>query len=275
LAGTRIVGRSFTVLFLIVVVLISILPLYWLLISAFKPPGEIFSNPPTPFPSRWTMENFNALFSETLFSRAIVNSIVVSGLYTVLSCLICALTGYVLAKLNAKAKNFVFALTIALLLIPPSVLIVPLFMIVTKMNLANTYLGVILPFIASPFGVFWMRQYTLGFPTELMEAARIDGTKEWALFWKIVLPSVMPGLAALAIFLFMSQWNDFLWPLIVLRTDTMYTIPIALSNLVGVYSNSWGQLMAGAAIATFPFIILFIFLQKYFIEGVLGGSIKE
>jgi lactose/L-arabinose transport system permease protein len=269
------VGRSLTVAVLLVAVLLSLLPLYWLIISAFKPPAEIFTNPPKAFPSHWTLENIHTLFSQTKFSLAIMNSIIISSLYTVLSCFICALTGYALAKLRAKAGKFIFTLSIALLLIPPSVLIVPLFLLLAKLNLANTYLGVILPFIANPFGVFWMRQYTLSFPTELLEAARIDGTKEWGVFWKIVIPSIMPGLAALAIFLFMSQWNDFLWPLIVLRSEQMYTIPIALSNLVGVYSNSWGQLMAGAAIATFPFIILFIFFQRYFIEGVLGGSIKE
>jgi lactose/L-arabinose transport system permease protein len=273
--GKQLIGRLLTLLFLIFSVLMSMLPLYWLLISAFKAPGEIFASPPTLFPYTWSMESMIGLFTQTLFSKAIVNSIVISSMYTLLSCLICALTGYVLAKLNGKAKNIIFASTIALLLIPHSVLIVPLFLMLSKMGLVDTYVGVILPFLASPFGVFWMRQYTLGFPIELLEAARIDGSTEWSIFLKIVIPTIMPGVAALAIFLFMSQWNDFLWPLIALRTEDMYTIPIALSNLVGVYSDTWGQLMAGAAVATFPFIIMFLSMQKYFIDGVLGGSLKE
>ncbi len=271
----RILPRSVIVAFLLLSVIVSVLPFYWLLSSALKPAQEIFSQPPTLVPTEWTFDNVRLLFQETMFERSLLNSLIIAAGYTVLSCFICSLTGFALAKYSAPVGKYLFGFILLTLLMPPAVLIIPLFILVTKLGLANTYLGVILPFVASPFGVFWMRQYIMNVPDELLEAARIDGASEWAIYWRILIPIIQPGLAALAIFLFMLQWNDFLWPLIVLRTEDMYTVPIALSLLKGVYSMQWGQLMAGAAIATFPFIVLFLFLQRYFIAGVLGGSIKE
>lgn len=272
---SRCAQRAAVVACLTIAVVLSILPFYWLLTSALKPAQEIFSQPPTLVPTRWTFENVRSLFEQTRFERAVLNSFIIAGGYTVLAAFVCSTAGFALAKYRSPLKGYVFGFVLVTLLIPPTVLIVPLFILVTKLGLANTYLGVILPFVATPFGVFWMRQYIAGVPNELLEAARIDGASEWTIYRQILLPLIQPGLAALAIFLFLAQWNDFLWPLIVLRTEDMYTVPIALSLLKGVYSMQWGQLMAGAALATFPFIVLFLFLQRYFIAGIMGGSIKE
>lgn len=267
-------ARILAVLILVCASLCSVLPFYWLLTSALKPASEIFTQPPTLLPKNLTFKNVFLLFEETLFLRNLVNSVIIALLYTIGSVFICSMAGFGLAKYTSPIKKHIFGMVIFSLLIPPSVLIVPLFILITKLNMANTYQGIILPMIANSFGVFWMRQYISGVPDELLQAARIDGTGDLRIYSNILLPSIGPGLAALAIFLFMQQWNDFLWPLIVLSTEDMYTVPIALSMLKGVYSMQWGQLMAGAAISVFPFIVLFIFLQKYFIAGILAGSIK-
>jgi lactose/L-arabinose transport system permease protein len=209
-----------------------------------------------------------------MFLRNLLNSVIISSLYTTGGLFVCSLAGFALAKYSSPAKKYIFGLVISALLIPTSILIVPLLILITRMGMANTFHGTILPFLANSFGVFWMTQYISGIPDELLQAARIDGAGDIRIYSHILLPSIKSGLAALAIFLFMQQWNDFLWPLIVLSTEDMYTVPIALSMLKGVYSMQWGQLMAGAAISVFPFVVLFIFLQKYFIAGILAGSMK-
>jgi lactose/L-arabinose transport system permease protein len=268
------ITRSLAVLILICASLCSVLPFYWLLTSALKPASEIFTQPPTLLPKNITFENVSLLFEKTLFFRNLINSLVIASLYTIGSVLVCSMAGFGLAKYTSPIKKYIFGIVISALLIPPSILIVPLFILITKLNMANTYQGIILPMMANSLGVFWMRQYISGVPDELLQAARIDGAGDLRIYVNILIPSIQPGLAALAIFLFMQQWNDFLWPLIVLSTENMYTVPIALSMLKGVYSMQWGQLMAGAAISVFPFVVLFIFLQKYFIAGILAGSVK-
>ena len=269
----KICARTLTILVLTCSFFVSILPFYWLLISALKPPSEIFANPSL-IPERVTFENFYQLFEKTMFLRNIYNSIIIASVYAAAGVIVCSMAGFGLAKYPSRIKKPVFALVIAALLVPPSVLVIPVFILVTKMRIVNTYQGIILPFLANSFGVFWMYQYISGVPDELLQAARIDGAGDLRIYGNILLPAIRPGIAALAIFLFMQQWNDFLWPLIVLNTGNMYTIPIALSMLKGVYSMQWGQLMAGAAVSVLPFTVLFIFLQKYFIAGILAGSIK-
>ncbi|MDR2479748.1 MAG: carbohydrate ABC transporter permease [Treponema sp.] len=269
----KISARTITILILTCSFFLSVLPFYWLLISAVKPASEIFSKPSF-IPEKITLENFGQLFSKTMFLRNIYNSIIIASFYAASGVIICSMAGFGLAKYPSRIKKFVFALVIAALLIPSSVLVVPIFILVTKFHIANTYQGIILPFLANSFGVFWMNQYISGVPNELLQAARIDGAGDLRIYSNILLPAIRPGIAALAIFLFMQQWNDFLWPLVVLSTENMYTIPIALSMLKGVYSMQWGQLMAGAAISVLPFVVLFILLQKYFIAGILAGSLK-
>jgi ABC-type glycerol-3-phosphate transport system permease component len=269
----KILKRIIVIIILLCASLISVFPFYWLLISSLKPSSEIFSQSVF-FLKKITIENFYQLFTKTMFLRNIYNSIVIASLYTFGGIIVCSMAGFGLAKYSSSAKKLVFGLVISALLIPPSILVIPLFILVTRMRITNTYPGIILPFLANSFGVFWMRQYISIVPDELFHAARIDGAGDIRIYSSILLPTIRPGIAALAIFLFMQQWNDFLWPLIVLSTENMYTIPIALSMLKGVYSMQWGQLMAGAAISVLPFVVFFIFLQKYFIAGILAGSIK-
>ncbi|MDV6374660.1 carbohydrate ABC transporter permease [Deinococcus arenicola] len=256
--------------------LIFLAPLWIMAVFSTHPETVIFSpNPPLWFGGAF-MENFRGLQADTNFMRTMLNSTVIASLYTVFSMVLTSMGGYAFAKFEFPGKNWLFGLILATLTIPAFVTIIPQFILVARdLKLSNTYWAVILPTLANTIGIFYMRQAFQTVPTDLLNAARIDGASEARIFWQIALPIVRPALAALAILLFLASWNDYLWPLIVLTQKDSYTMPVALGTLVGLTRVSWGGIMVGTAISTIPFLVLFLSLQRHFVAGIAGGAVKD
>jgi len=256
--------------------ILFLLPIVWMLISATLPNNEILAAPPTLLPGMHLAENWRDLNSDLNFLRAVANSVGISVIFTTFATLVAAMSGYAFAKFRFAGRGVLFTVVIAALTIPFEVRAIPQYLLVAReLSLANTWWAIILPWLAYPLGVFFMRQNMLSVPTDLLEAARIDGAGEARIFFRIVLPIMRPALAAVAIVLFLFQWNDYFWPLLILSQKDAYTIPVALGTLVGLTRVSWGGIMVGTAIATLPFLILFLWLQRYFIAGITAGAVKD
>ena len=256
--------------------LLFLAPIAWMLIAATLPNAEILAAPPTLLPGTHLTENWRDLNDDLNFVRVMANSIGISIIFTSVATLIAAMSGYAFAKFRFVGRGVLFTVVIAALTIPFEVRAIPQYLLVARdMGLANTWWAIILPWIAYPLGVFFMRQNMLSVPSDLLEAARIDGAGELRIFAQIVLPIMRPALAAVAIVLFLFQWNDYFWPLLILSQKDAYTIPVALGTLVGLTRVSWGGIMVGTAIATLPFLLLFLWLQRYFIAGITAGAVKD
>lgn len=262
--------------------LLFLVPIAWMVIAATQPNSEIISSPPALLPGNALAENWNDLNSRFAndsslgYIRVVLNSIVIAVIYTSIASLIAAMAGYAFAKFRFRGKAILFSIIIATMTIPYSIVVIPQFLLVARdLGLSNTYAAVILPALANTLGIFFMRQSLVSLPDELLDAARVDGANEFRIFFQIVLPISLPSMAAIAIVLFLAQWNDYLWPLLVLTDSSSYTIPVALGTLVGLTNISWGGIMIGTSLATIPFLIMFLFLQRYFIAGISAGAIKE
>jgi lactose/L-arabinose transport system permease protein len=266
---------AFVTTFIALGALVMLAPFFWLIISSTYPSSEIFTTPPHVLPGGALWENLTTLFGSSGFGDAVRNSLVVSTISTVLGVLICTSAGYAFAKFTFRGSNVFFIIIIASLALPSQVTLVPLFQMMVQFGWLNTYPALILPNLAVPFGIFLMRQTMLSVPDELIQAARVDGAGEYRTFFQIVLPTVRPALAACSIFLFLGQWNDFVYPLVVLRTTDAYTIPVALASLQGVSSTDYGALLTGTLVSITPVLILFLFLQRHFVAGLLAGSVKQ
>lgn len=254
--------------------LATILPLVWMVSASFMPPGEATTDPPPFFPSRLTLENYTALFTRLNLGRHLLNSIGVAVGGTLLSLLFNSMAGYAFAKLRFGGRDRIFAILIGALAIPGQVGMLPLFLLMRQLGLVNTYLGVLIPSLASILGIFLVRQFAMSIPDELLDAARVDGAGELRIFASVVLPLMRPVLATLAIITFMNTWNDFLWPLIVLTDDAKQTLPVALARLVGEHALDTELMMAGAVLTVLPVLLVFLALQRSYIEGILMGSVK-
>jgi ABC-type glycerol-3-phosphate transport system permease component len=259
---------------LVAATVVVFIPFLWLISSSFKTSDEIFSSHQSFLPASPTLDNYVRLFQDVPFLQFMVNSVFVTTSATLLTLLLCGLGGYGFAKFVFKGKDQFFMVLLGTMMIPFQVLLVPLFGFLFKIGWVDSFAGVIVPFIASAFGVFLMRQYMLSVPDDIIEAARIDGCGELRIFFQIVLPVVKPGLGALTIYIFMQSWNNFIWPLIVLRDEMKYTLPVGLANLLGIYQQEYGMVMAGSLISVVPVIILFIVMQKEFVEGLTAGATK-
>ncbi|MGD7009588.1 carbohydrate ABC transporter permease [Metabacillus sp. 84] len=257
-----------------VFLIISIFPFYWMFIGSTNESGKMFTNPPTFLPGTKFAENLQNLNSTIDVTRVLFNSLFVSLIYVVSALIVCSLAAYALAKFEFKGRNLIFTAFLLSMMIPYQATLIPLFQMMSSAGLLNTYFAVIAPQICYPFAIFLLRQNFLAFPTELIEAARLDGAGELKIFAKVVMPAMRPSLAAASIFLFMTQWNNFLWPLVVLNDSSMHTFPVALSSLLGLSYIDYGQVMTGVSIATIPIIIFFLVLQKQFISGMLGSAVK-
>lgn len=252
-----------------------IVPFVWMLLSSFKAQAELALVPPTWLPQAPTLDNYTRLFSSFSFPLYFMNSVILAVSITALNLLFCSMLGYALAKIKFVGKNSLFLLVMATLMIPSAVTLIPLFVVMSQLNLVNTLLAVILPECAQAFGVFLMRQFMLGIPDELLDAGRVDGANEFFLFWRIVLPLCKPALATLAILAFLGSWNDFLWPLVVLNSDQNYNLPVALATFaIGQHGTDNGLLLAGAVVVVTPVIIIFLLLQRYFTQGIAMTGLK-
>ncbi len=267
-------GHYLSFVFLLGAAIIALLPLYWMVVTALQQPTLTVSFPPEWFPSNPTFLNFQRFFGRPHVLTWTTNSLIVALAVTGIQIFTCAMAGYAFAKKKFPGGNFLFYLYIASMMIPGQVTLVPLFLIMSRLNLLDTYAGLVLPGIAGPFGVFLMKQFISTLPTDLIEAATIDGCGEWLTFMKVILPLAKPGLAVLGILTFMGQWNQFLWPLIITNSSSMRTLPVGLALLQEELPMQYGLLMAGATYAAIPMIIIFLMFQKYFLRGITVGALK-
>jgi len=259
---------------LLLLAAVALGPLLWMVSVSFMPAGEASRFPPPMLPSAWTTANYHELFERIGMGSHFANSLLVSLAITLGSLLVNTLAGYAFAKLRFVGRERVFQLLLAALVIPAQVAMLPLFLLMKQLHLVNSFGGVILPALSSVFGIFLVRQYARGIPDELLEAARIDGASEMRIFFQIVLPMLKPVLVTLTIFTFMGAWNDFMWPLIVLTDQEHYTLPVALASLSREHIMDIELMMAGAVITVIPVLALFLALQRYYIQGLLLGSVK-
>jgi multiple sugar transport system permease protein len=273
--GRRLGARVIVWLALIVTTIISLFPFYWLLMTAFTPTESSIKIPPDILPVHASFANFERLFRQAPSVWGwMVNSLVIAGSVTLFHIFFDTLSGYAFAKKRFPGRNVFFWMIIATLLVPTQVTLVPLYLVIRQLNLVNNLLGVILPGLADVFGIFLMRQYIQTLPSELEEAARIDGCSEPGIFWRIILPLSKPAIGALAIFTFVRSWNAFLWPLIVLQKTRTFTLPVGVASLQNEFAVDYGLIFAGAAIAAIPMILFFLAFQRYFMEGVRMGALK-
>ncbi|MGN6312935.1 MAG: carbohydrate ABC transporter permease [Rhodanobacteraceae bacterium] len=262
---------------LVLVTVIVLFPLLWMLSVSFMQPGEASALPPPLWAAHPTFGNYRQLFAHAGMGRYFLNSLFISTAITLLSLVCNTLAGYAFAKLRFAGREKLFGVLIGGLVIPAQVAMLPLFLLLKYVGLVNTYAGVILPSTATVFGIvgiFLVRQYARGIPTELLEAARVDGAGEARIFVQIVLPLLKPILITVAVLTFLTAWNDFMWPLIVLTGQQHYTLPVGLASLSREHVQDFELMMAGAVITVVPVLVLFLALQRYYIRGLLLGSVK-
>jgi len=255
--------------------LLTLLPLLWMVSASLMPAGEATALPVRLLPSAVTFEHYTALFTRLNLAWYAANSLVLAAAVTLVSLFLNSMAGYAFAKFRFRGRQSIFRVLLAALVIPGQVGMLPLFLLLKEMGCINTYWGVIIPGMASIFGIFLFRQYALSIPDSLLDAARVDGAGELRIYWSLVLPVCKPILVTLAIFTFMGTWNDFLWPLIVLTDNRRYTLPVALANLLGEHVQDTELMMAGAVLTVLPVVVLFMSLQRYYIEGILAGGVKD
>ncbi len=268
-------GRAITYIVLVAGLILWLFPFIWMYLGSLKTQKEILMKPPTVWPENPTLNNLSDWFTRYDFPSFFTNSMVVAVVTILGNLIFCSMVGYALAKMEFPGKKILFGLVMVMLMVPGVVTFVPLFVMVASAGMVDTYAALILPFLTQPIGVFLMRQFIMGIPDSLMEAARIDGAGELRIFTRIVLPLCGAPLATLGILTFLGSWNNFLWPLVSAQTQSMYTLPVALSLYsTGQYATNYGLLLAGSVLIITPILLLFMFLQKYFIQGVATTGIK-
>ena len=261
-------------IFLAVLALIVLVPVLWIILGTFKPEKEIISYPPTFFPHLLTFENFSIVSKRIKIWRYALNSFIYAGGTTLIAMFVNSLAGYVYARFKFKGKNICFLLTLATMMIPFQVIMVPLFLIVFKLGMYDTYWGLIVPRIAVATSIFMMRAAFTGLPKELEDAGRIDGLSEFGIYLRIMLPQVKPALICLFILSFNGSWNDLLWPMLAASSTNMRTLANGLALFVGEYTVQYGAVFAGTVISLLPMLLLYIFGQKYFVQGMASSGLK-
>ncbi len=270
-----------THIILITVSLLSIFPFIWLLSTSLKGAGEnIFAYPPTIIPQDFTWDNYVGVWHRVDLMRYFINSMIVAGATVILNLILSSLAAYPLARMEFKGKKITFFAILATIMIPFQAIMLPVYLITLKLHLVDSvnetmgFIGLVMPFAVSAFGIFLMRQAFLAIPREMEEAAIVDGCSVFQVFWRVLIPMVKPSLAVLAIFTFIGSWGEFLWPSIVLTKESMFTLPVGVNNLQGMFSSNWRFIAAGSIISTIPIIIFFLAMQKYFISGENEGAVK-
>ena len=269
-------GRQLLRLLLASWAALCLFPLFWMFFTSFVRPEKITAGSLTLATSLddFSLDNYRALFAHASMGRWFINSVLVCAVITLLHLLFDSLAGYAFAKKKFRGRSLVFGLIVATMMIPGQVLMVPLFILLSRMGLVDTLTAVVLPALAGPFGIFMMRQHIKSIPDELLDAARIDGCSEARIFFSIILPLSAPMLATLGIFVFVTHWNAYLWPLIVLYSNEVYTLPVGLATLQGKHTVNYGLLMAGASLAALPMLVAFICFSRAFVKGLTAGAVK-
>jgi multiple sugar transport system permease protein len=249
-------------------------PFIWMLLTSLKPESEIVRFPPSLWPDTYTFASYVDIWSRIPFLLFFKNSIIFAAGVTLISLLLDSFAAYAFARLQFRGRNFLFILVLVALMIPIQVTMIPLFILLYKLGWINTWLGLIIPRATNAFGIFMLRQFFIGLPKELDESARMDGCTEFRLYWQIIIPLAKPALASLALFHFMYNWNDLLWPLIMTNSDELRTLPAGLALFMGQHVVEYGVLTAGAALALAPLVVGFLMAQKYFIQGIAFTGLK-
>lgn len=260
-----------------IIAILAVFPLFSLFVSSLRPSSDLMRSGITlsiPF-EKLNLNNYTYIFSEAgNYWDWYINSLIISAFTIVLCLFFSSMVGYALAVYEFKGNRFIFILVLLILMIPFEILMLPLYQFMIKIQMVDTYLAVILPMIVAPVAVFFFRQYASGLPKDLMESARMDGCTEYGIFFRIMAPLMLPSFAAMAILQGLSSWNNFLWPLVVLRSNSMFTLPVGLATLLTPYGNNYDVLIAGSVMTVLPVIILFLFFQRFFIEGLTVGGVK-
>ncbi|PYE50420.1 carbohydrate ABC transporter permease [Deinococcus yavapaiensis] len=259
-------------LVLFVGAIVTLFPFAWMLLTSLKPFAELFTL--AFLPSEPTLENYRTVLGQTAFVRWFVNSLLVAGVTTLSVLFFDSLVGYTLAKFDFPGKTLIFVAILSTLMIPTEMLVIPWFVGVVDLKLTNTYFSILFPGLMSAFGIFLMRQFFETVPSDLIEAARIDGMNEFGIFWKVALPLVRPALASLAIFTFLGNWNAFLWPLVVIQSPALRTLPVGVALFSGEAGTQWGLIMAASSLAVIPVLLVFAFFQRQIIEGIVMTGMK-
>ena len=273
LSGTSTGYKVFATVVLVLLAIFFLFPLYWIVTGSFKNVIEINANYPIWFPQNPTLENYATLFERPAF-KWLFNIIFISAAAMVLTCLTAALAGYALGKKRFYGRAVLFTIIICAMALPKQVIVIPLLQEMTFFHMNDNLWAVILPTVGWPFGVFLMKQFSETIPNEILEAARVDGAGELRTFFSVVFPMIKPGIGALAIFTFVNTWNDYFLQLVMLTSDKNWTLPLAIANLQGEMSTDFGLIMAGAALAAIPIVVVFIAFQKYFTQGIAMGAVK-
>jgi len=269
-------GRGALYLALAIVAIVPLFPLYWLVISSFKTPREFSQIPPTWFPVNPTLEQVGRALTEVPFAQSLLNSVIIAGGCTISVVITSTFTGFVFAKHRFRGRDVIFWTIIATMFLPPVVTLVPLYAIVNGMGLGDSYLGVMLPWLANAFGIFLMRQFISSVPDELIEAARMDGAGEFRIVVQFIVPLVKPAIVTLAIFMFVYAWNNFLWPVTILRSEELYPVVLTVQRLMA-YTMTFDYrnvVLAGTLLASLPTLILFLLAQRVFVQGIAATGIK-
>jgi multiple sugar transport system permease protein len=271
------VGRLAIYALLIFIALLIVLPLLWMLSTSFKPKAQWFTRDLHWIPITFTWENYQALLNNpnTPIVRWFVNSLLVATISTVATLTVTSLAAYAYARMEFPGRKAIYTLLLATLFMPGIMFLIPNFLTIYRLGLLNTYAGVIIPGLAGVFGVFFLRQFFESIPKELEESAEIDGASKFQIFYKIVLPLSKPALATLGILTFLASWNDFLWPLLILRDRALQTLPPGLRTLQGAYTSEYGLMMAGAVIVAVPVLVIYVFLQRFIVQSVASTGLKN
>jgi ABC-type glycerol-3-phosphate transport system permease component len=270
----RIVWSSVSYIILILISVATVVPFLFMISTSFTESFTMMTLPPTLIPNNPSLKNYTEIifnFQDGLFPRWFLNTVFTTGVITVGGLMLNTLSGYIFAKKQFYGRDTVFALILATLMVPNAVTLIPAFLIINKLGLFNTYWALIIPALSSAFGIFMMRQYISSLPTELLESAKMDGASELRIFWSIVIPLSLPGMAALGIFTVINAWNAFLWPLVVLRSNEMRTLVVGLATVQGEFNINYGLVMAGSMLTVLPLLVLYFAFQPYFVEGLRLG----
>ena len=260
---------------LVIAAALTLMPLLWMLSASLMPAGEATAVPPRIVPSAPTLEHYRTLFTRLDLGRALLNSAGLATVVTAVALVVNSLAGYAFAKLPFRGRDRLFSILLAILVVPSQVAMLPLFLELKALGLVDSYVAVAVPGLASVFGIFLIRQYALGIPDGILDAARVDGASELRVYGSVAFWLLGPILVTLAVFTFMGMWNEFMWPLVVLADERRYTLPVALATLAGEHVQDVELMMAGAVVTVLPVLLLFVCLQRYYIAGVTAGGVKE